>query len=143
MTLQQQIGKNIRDMRKEKGIRIQIFFCLGVRRMYKIERGELNPDIHTLYAIAQHLDCEVRDLLPDMREIGGSFFYERKAYIKPKIDSQKKNAKTLYRARMKLGVTQEHFCKQIGLKYHNYSRMERGLTPIPQKAIEKAKSLLS
>lgn len=60
-----QLGKKIQRLRKEQKIsQEELAAKAGVHRTYmgKIERGESNPPVYTVYKIAQALKTSVRDL---------------------------------------------------------------------------------
>lgn len=61
------IGKNIRKLRKQKGLsqdRLSKLADLSYNTIIKLESGGItNPSIHTLQKIAKALDVSVDDLL--------------------------------------------------------------------------------
>tara|TARA_R110002167_G_scaffold254359_2_gene460570 strand:- start:19679 stop:19915 length:237 start_codon:yes stop_codon:yes gene_type:complete len=61
------LGKRIRSLRRAAGIsQERLALASGLDRAYmgRIERGEVNITIVTLYQIAQALNCSAQELLP-------------------------------------------------------------------------------
>ena len=66
--LLKRLGRRIRDLRKEKGLRQEDFeddtaFSLAARSLQEIEYGNANPRIYTLYKIAIRCGVKVADLI--------------------------------------------------------------------------------
>lgn len=62
----QEIGKNIKKLREEKGLtQEELAFLIDSARNYVgcIERGEKHPSIKTLYKIAIALDTKISKIL--------------------------------------------------------------------------------
>ena len=62
----QEIGKNIKKLREEKGLtQEELAFLIDSARNYVgcIERGEKHPSIKTLYKIATALDTKINKIL--------------------------------------------------------------------------------
>ena len=62
----QEIGKNIKKLREEKGLtQEELAFLIDSARNYVgcIERGEKHPSIKTLYKIAIALDTKINKIL--------------------------------------------------------------------------------
>lgn len=60
------IGQNIRDIRESKGISQQKLAAecnFEKSNMSRIEAGNTNPTIYTLYKIALAMDVEIHELL--------------------------------------------------------------------------------
>lgn len=63
-----QFGKNVRNIRKAKGIaQEKLALLTGIDRSYvgRIERGEVNITLEKVYIIAGVLGCNLNDLLPN------------------------------------------------------------------------------
>ena len=63
--IQKQFGKRVRDLRLAKGLsQEELAFRAGVHRTYLggIERGERNPALKNIAAIAKVLDITLREL---------------------------------------------------------------------------------
>lgn len=63
-----EIGKKIHALRAESGMSLRSFSLMsGVHynQILRIEKGEINPSIKTLYLISKGLDVDLKDLLPD------------------------------------------------------------------------------
>lgn len=63
--IQKQFGKRVRDLRLAKGLsQEELAFRAGVHRTYLggIERGERNPALKNIAAIAKVLDIALREL---------------------------------------------------------------------------------
>lgn len=66
--LARELGKNIREARKAKGLSQDVLALVcKVDRSYmgRIERGEVNITVEKLYQIAESLECKPALLLPD------------------------------------------------------------------------------
>ncbi len=66
--LQETIGKNIRQLRESKGIAQQDLAAkcnFEKSNMARLEAGNTNPTIYTLYKIAQSLDVQLYKLVYD------------------------------------------------------------------------------
>ncbi|AII58864.1 DNA-binding protein [Dehalococcoides mccartyi CG4] len=64
-TIEQRFGERIRDLRKKAGVsQEELADRAGVHRTYLggIERGERNPSLKNIYAIARALKVPVSDL---------------------------------------------------------------------------------
>ena len=64
-TIQKQFGKRVRDLRLAKGLsQEELAFRAGVHRTYLggIERGERNPALKNIAAIAKALDITLSEL---------------------------------------------------------------------------------
>lgn len=62
-----QFGKNIRSRRKTLGIsQDRLALMANIDRSYsgRIERGEVNITLEKAYALAEILECDIKDLLP-------------------------------------------------------------------------------
>ena len=62
------IGKTIHALRAEKGLSLRSFsLMIGVHynQVLHIEQGKVNPSLKTLYKIAEGLEVEIKDLLPE------------------------------------------------------------------------------
>lgn len=71
-TLEKRFGKRIRDLRKAKGISQEdLAFKSGMHRTYLggIERGERNPCLKNIGAIAKALEIELFELFDFKRPI--------------------------------------------------------------------------
>ncbi|RTE45929.1 XRE family transcriptional regulator [Acinetobacter junii] len=63
-----QFGQLVRKYRKEKNMsQEQLALLCNMDRSYlgRIERGEVNPTLEKLYELANSLDVNVKDLLPE------------------------------------------------------------------------------
>lgn len=66
-----ELGKYLRQVRKEKGISLREMELRGDisrQKISKIELGESNPSIFTLRKIAQALDTDLAELLKDFHK---------------------------------------------------------------------------
>jgi transcriptional regulator with XRE-family HTH domain len=100
-----QIGKQIRDRRRKKGItqeRLAELASLTRTSITNIEKGRQKLPIHTLYALANALGAEATELLPDLRKSKDDVL-ERKVLK----DLSKKEVKWV-EAVMKGGATYEN-----------------------------------
>ena len=64
-TIQRQFGKRVRKLRAEKGLsQEELAFKVGIHRTYigGIERGERNPSLKNIAAIAKALGVTLSDL---------------------------------------------------------------------------------
>jgi transcriptional regulator with XRE-family HTH domain len=64
-TIQKQFGKRVRKLRAEKGLsQEELAFKVGIHRTYigGIERGERNPSLKNIAAIAKALGVTLSDL---------------------------------------------------------------------------------
>ena len=92
--LQQQLGRKIRELRREKGLTMQqLAEKVGVNytTIHRVETGQVSPSVVLLSEIAQRLDCSIVSLLE-----------EKKAQIKiirkedqPEVDSHKMRLRLL------------------------------------------------
>jgi len=62
------LGKRIRALREEKGLRQEDFedgteLSLAVRSLQEIEYGNANPRVYTLYKIATRCGSTVKDIV--------------------------------------------------------------------------------
>jgi transcriptional regulator with XRE-family HTH domain len=67
VTIQKQFGKRVRNLRLEKGLsQEELAFKVGIHRTYigGIERGERNPSLKNIAAIAKALGVTLSDLFP-------------------------------------------------------------------------------
>ena len=65
-TIEKQFGKRIRQLRETQGLsQEELAYRAGVHRTYLggIERGERNPSLKNIAAIARALDIKLPDLL--------------------------------------------------------------------------------
>ncbi|OED65767.1 transcriptional regulator [Vibrio tasmaniensis ZS-17] len=65
--LAEKFGRNLRRIRKNKGIsQDKLALSAEIDRSYmgRIERGEVNITLEKAYQIACVLECDIRDLLP-------------------------------------------------------------------------------
>jgi len=65
MTIQKQFGKRVRKLRVEKGLsQEELAFKIGIHRTYigGIERGERNPSLKNIAAIAKALQVTLSKL---------------------------------------------------------------------------------
>lgn len=63
-----EVGAKIRTLRKEKGFsqeRLALTAKLDRSYVGRIERGEVNITLETLYQLAKTIECNPRDLLPN------------------------------------------------------------------------------
>ena len=63
-----QFGQLVRKYRKERNMsQEQLALLCNMDRSYlgRIERGEVNPTLEKLYELANSLDVNVKDLLPE------------------------------------------------------------------------------
>jgi len=61
----QQFGRKVKRLRKRKSLSQEDFASnVGIHRTYmgKIERGESNPPLHTIYKIAKALKTHISEL---------------------------------------------------------------------------------
>lgn len=68
-TALRKVGASIRELRKERGLSQETLAFdagLAVNSIATIERGEANPSVAVLLAIARVLKVKVRDLLDDI-----------------------------------------------------------------------------
>lgn len=66
-----EIGKKIKEIRKEKGLTqldLSVKSHCEENSIYRFEKGMSNPTIKTLFHIAQGLEVEVHELLPDQEK---------------------------------------------------------------------------
>ena len=64
-------GENLRDKRKDTGLSQESFAAyVGIERgnYGKMERGNVNIKLETLYKLVNALDCEFEDLLPSRKK---------------------------------------------------------------------------
>ena len=65
-------GKNVRKVRKKKGVsQEQLALNAGIDRSYmsRVERGIVSITLRKVYIIAQALECDVKELLPTKEEL--------------------------------------------------------------------------
>ena len=65
VSIQQRFGKRVRELRESKGIsQEELAFSAGMHRTYLggIERGERNPSLKNISAIAQALQITLAEL---------------------------------------------------------------------------------
>ncbi len=68
--LQETIGKKIRQLRESKGIAQQDLAAkcnFEKSNMARLEAGNTNPTIYTLYKIAQSLDISLSKIVSDLK----------------------------------------------------------------------------
>jgi transcriptional regulator with XRE-family HTH domain len=71
-TVRTEFGKNLRKLRKVKGLsQEQLAYSAGIDRSYigKVERGQVNLTIEKLYILAGTLGCSPKDLIPELIKI--------------------------------------------------------------------------
>jgi transcriptional regulator with XRE-family HTH domain len=71
-TVRTEFGKNLRKLRKVKGLsQEQLAYSAGIDRSYigKVERGQVNLTIEKLYILAVTLGCSPKDLIPELIKI--------------------------------------------------------------------------
>lgn len=83
--LYQSIGEKIKLWRKRKNLSQD---ALGekanIKRAYvsQIEKGKKHPPLSVLYHICLALDCDIKDLLPDIADVKNNIFNENIDIIK-------------------------------------------------------------
>ena len=58
-------GKKVKELREQKSLSVEALAAqanIEFRQLYRVENGEINPSLSTMYAIAKGLEIPFKDL---------------------------------------------------------------------------------
>lgn len=59
-------GKRVKELREQRGLSVDVLAAqanIEFRQLYRVENGEVNPSISTVYAIAKGLEIPFKELM--------------------------------------------------------------------------------
>jgi transcriptional regulator with XRE-family HTH domain len=138
-----EFGKLIKERRKLIDISqstLAVNCCLHLTYIGSVERGERNISIENIFSLARALDCNPRDLIPNIKiKLEEDPVEERKDSIRIS-ETERKNLLQQFgmqvkQKRMRLGITQNELASRSGMHKTYISTLERGLENISLEKI--------